>query len=160
MPPTSAARDTDFGIRLARLTIPAGQATGTATVRVTPRNQNGGQIWLGAASHPTIGTGSNQRTIVVKEAAIELTRQPSKVIAHLQVLPTNTIREDAGRVEVALKLVLQDPLPVDETVLFEIQDMLPRDQFRQRPPRDGFFCRTVACDHPGRAKRVSSHPHA
>ena len=122
MPPTSAARDTDFGIRLARLTIPAGQATGTATVRITPRNQNGGQIWLGAVDHPTVGTGSNQRVIVVREAAIELTRKPSEVIAEIQVLPSNLIREDAGRVEVTLKLILQDPLPVDETVLFEILD--------------------------------------
>ena len=120
MPPTTAARDTDFGIRLATLTIPAGQATGTATVRVTPRNQNGGQIWLGAAEHPTIGMGSNRRTIVVKEAAIELTKQPSKVIANIEVLPTRSVREDAGQVNVDLKVVLKDALPVDETVRFEI----------------------------------------
>ena len=120
MPPTTAARDTDFGIRLARLTIPAGQATGTATVRVTPENQNGGQIWLGTAEHPTIGTGSNQRIIVVKEAAIELTKQPSGVIAYIEVIPDASIREDAGQVNVDLKVVLKDALPVDETVRFEI----------------------------------------
>ena len=120
MPPTTAGRDTDFGIRLARLTIPAGQATGTATVRVTPENQNGGQIWLGVAEHPTIGTGSNQRIIIVKEVPIELTRQPSKVIADIEVLPTRSVREDAGQVNVDLKVVLKDALPVDETVRFEI----------------------------------------
>ena len=120
MPPTTASRDTDFGIRLARLTIPAGQATGTATVRVTPQNQNGGQIWLGTAEHPTIGTGSNQRIIVVKEVPIELTKQPSKVIAYIEVLPTRSVREDAGQVNVDLKVVLKDALPVDETVRFEI----------------------------------------
>ena len=120
MPPTTAARDTDFGIRLARLTIPAGQATGTATVRVTPRNQNGGQIWLGVAEHPTIGTGRNQRIIIVKEVPIELTRQPSKVIAYIEVIPDASIREDAGQVNVDLKVVLKDALPVDETVRFEI----------------------------------------
>ena len=120
MPPTTAGRDTDFGIRLARLTIPAGQATGTASVRVTPRNQNGGQIWLGVAEHPTIGTGSNQRIIIVKEVPIELTRRPSKVIADIEVLPTRTVREDAGQINVDLKVVLKDALPVDETVRFEI----------------------------------------
>ena len=120
MPLTTAGRDTDFGIRLARLTVPAGQATGTATVRVTPQNQNGGQIWLGVAEHPTIGTGSNRRTIVVKEAAIELTRRPSGVIANIEVLPTRSVREDAGQVNVDLKVVLKDALPVDETVRFEI----------------------------------------
>ena len=120
MPPTTASRDTDFGIRLARLTIPAGQATGTTTVLVTPQNQNGGQIWLGVAEHPTIGTGSNQRIIIVKEVPIELTRQPSKVIAYIEVIPDAIIREDAGQVNVDLKVVLKDALPVDETVRFEI----------------------------------------
>ena len=120
MPPTTATRDTDFGIRLARLTIPAGQATGTATVRVTPHDRNGGQIWLGVAEHPTIGTGSNQRTIVVKEAAIELTKQPSRAIADIKVIPDHLIREDAGQVNVDLKVSLKDALPVDEIVRFEI----------------------------------------
>ena len=118
MPPTTAARDTDFGIRLARLTIPAGQATGTATVRVTPQNQNGGQIWLGVAEHPSIGTGSNQRIIVVKEAAIELTKQPSGVIADIKAILF--IREDAGQLSVDLKISLKEALPVDETIRFEI----------------------------------------
>ena len=122
MPPTTATRDTDFGIRLARLTIPAGQATGTTTVRVTPRNQNGGQIWLGVAEHPTIGTGSNQRTIIVKEVPIELTRQPSDVIKGIEVLPLRAVREDAGSVDIDLKVVLKDALPVNETVRFEIVD--------------------------------------
>ncbi len=130
MPPTTAARDTDFDIRLARLTIPAGQATGTATVRVTPRNQNDGQIWLGAASHPTIGTGSNQRTIVVKEAAIELTKQPSGLIAYIEkIIPGGVIREDAGQVNVDLKVSLKDASPVDETVRFEIKGDLCYPEF-------------------------------
>ena len=127
MPPTSAARDTDFGIRLARLTIPAGQATGTTTVRVTPRNQNGGQIWLGVAEHPTIGTGSNQRTIIVKEAAIELVRQPSRLIEAIRVLPQRLVREDAGQVNVDLKVSLKEASLVDETVRFEIVDFCDPD---------------------------------
>ena len=51
---------------------------------------------------------------------IELTEQPSGVIADIQVIPTRSIREDAGQVNVDLKVVLKDALPVDETVRFEI----------------------------------------
>ena len=121
MPTSTAARDTDFGIQLATLTIPAGQATGTATVRVTPRNQNGGQIWLGVAEHPTIEpVPDTQIIVIVKEAAIELTERPSGFI-DLEATP-QIIREDAGQINVDLKVSLKDASPVDETVSFEIVD--------------------------------------
>ena len=122
MPPTTVTRDIDFGVRLARLTIPAGQATGTATIRVTPRNRNSGKIWLGTTSHPTLSEASIYETIVVNEVPIELTKQPSQVIKNIEVLPGPVVREDAGPVDIDLKVILKEALPVDEVVRFEIME--------------------------------------
>ena len=131
----SARRDTDYDDTLGDITIRRGRESGTETISIRPKNyiakegekfDGTGVIWLTGSTprdrdRDIVEIEGTDTPMRIFGAPILLTKDdPSKTPTKLQAMPLS-VREDAGTQEVTLEVTLQNALPTDETVYFEIE---------------------------------------
>ena len=115
-----ATRDTDYDLVLGNITIPRKRASGKTTITVTPKNVGDGKIYIRGLN--TVSSTPTPVTLTTDEGTfIEITEDKVAAISGLTATP-HTIRENAGRQEITLKVSLKDELTKDSEVTFTIED--------------------------------------